>query len=452
MANILTYNSTHGATTTNPYSGEYYLGNVPGTPFTGANALVGTDPGSMWLQAVGTLGQNGAIALMTKLTGKNYAQYTDAATLAKGDFSDLMLYGGGAQTGGVYGWLQKNNYLGNFDPTLLTKSGASAANSKGSGKNWIDVGSSGTPSGVGNLTANAQDSAYQQTLAKLDSWGLGNLADWAWQQISATGDMKGYSTMVNLIKTTPEYKARFPGLVERAAKGLPAMTEQQYMDYETKALDLASQVGLPAGFMSSKEIGTLIANDVSASQLSDRMVKAYQAVSSADQATKDALKQYYGVTTGDLTAYWFNPAKASSLILKQAQAAVIGGIAKDTGFGNLSKSDAEQLAAEQISDNSLTPSYFRSGFQKVLGETPLTTAQVGQANQTTVSQEQLLAQAFPGMNQPLGTTAAGNTTAVHLAEEARVAGLTGGGGYAQNTKGAVGIGRAGTTGVGSTGA
>jgi hypothetical protein len=192
----------------------------------------------------------------------------------------------------------------------------------------------------------------------------------------------------------------------------------------------------------------MIANGVYGSNLSSRIQKGYEAIQNFDPQAKQILKQYYGVDTNHLLTYALSPQHGIDQITKQNQAAMIATEANLSGFNGIDQKTAEALSS-QMTDSNYSMDYFRTNFQKAAQYQPLEQEQVGQRGQATISQGQALSTAFSGLNQMYGSTPAQDAAAVRMAQEARVAGLSGGGGYATSAKGAVGVGRAGSTGVGS---
>lgn len=260
----------------------------------------------------------------------------------------------------------------------------------------------------------------------------------------------GTQSPIDAIRTTPTYAQAFPGNVTLMGEGKAPIPESTYMNITQGYKDAGNQFGLPTDFLSNQEMGTLISGSVSVPEFTQRVQNGYAVAQTAPAETRNLLQQYYGVNTGDLAHYYLDPTKAWSNLQKQTQAAVIGTEATSTGFGNLNLQQAENLAQQQIASPGLDANYFRQGFSKAATLSPLEQAGVGTRGQTTVSQQQLIDYAFPGSNAQGGTNAASEDAALKLATEARSAGLSGGGGYAQTAKGAVGVGRAGSQGTSGT--
>jgi len=306
---------------------------------------------------------------------------------------------------------------------------------------------SSTPSGIDQMSASRQLGAYDTLNNYLTAWDLPGLVDKAWQLISQPGNFQNAAAVLHELRQTDEYKARFPGLADRAAKGLPRMSEQQYMDYELKAKQYAREFGLPQGFMNNAQIGKLIASDVSSEELAYRLKDGYAAAMKAPKDVRENLKRFYGLHRGDIAAYMVDPKTTFEVLQRRLTGAKIAADSTRSGFGQIGKKTATELA-RQVADGSSSMAEIKAGFSKIAPLVPLETAQLGQQGQAVATKQQLLGQAFTGLNQAQGTTAAGNQQAVQLAAQARTAGLQGGGGYAQTAKGGLGIGSASTEGKG----
>ena len=397
------------------------------------------------LQKLGSVGIQAIYAIANHLTGLPYGENFGSA------YADVLnaleaTKGVGVDTIPQGTWDRGKK---NVDPAKIKSyfHPATGQNGPATMPSIVFQNGSSTPTGIDQMSAALQSNAYTTLDNYLTAWDLPGLVDKAWQLISEPGNFKSASAVLHELRQTDEYKARFPGLADRAAKGLPRMSEQQYMDYELKAKQYARQYGLPHGFMNNAEIGKLIASDVSADELAYRIKDGYEAAMKAPKDVRDNLKRFYGLHRGDIAAYMLSPQTTFDVLQRRLTGAKIAADSTRSGFGQIGKKTANELA-RQVADGSSSMAEIKAGFSKIAPLTPLENAQLGQQGQATATKQQLLGQAFTGLNQAKGTTAAGNQQAVQLAEQARTAGLQGGGGYAQNSKGGLGIGSASTEGTG----
>lgn len=168
--------------------------------------------------------------------------------------------------------------------------------------------------------------------------------------------------VLNSIYNSDAYKTRFAAneaIKKRMAegKGMPGdrlLTPKEYIDTEEQYRTIIQQAGLPEGFYDTQDDFTkLIENNISAAELVDRVNVAKNVLQNADQAIKDSLREYYGLSESDMVAYLLDKDKAFNLIdsrfkfttekAKQMYtAAEVGGAATRAGMG------ASQAFAEEI--------------------------------------------------------------------------------------------------------
>ena len=168
--------------------------------------------------------------------------------------------------------------------------------------------------------------------------------------------------ILNTIYSSDAYKTRFAAnetIKKRMAegKGMPGdrlLTPKEYIDTEAGYKEILQNAGLPVGFYDTQDDFTkLISNSISNAELTERVNIAQNALNNADKNIVNALKTYYGMTTGDLTAYLLDKDKAFNVINSRYQytteeakkmygAAEIGGAAGRAGMG-ASKGFAEEI-------------------------------------------------------------------------------------------------------------
>ena len=274
-------------------------------------------------------------------------------------------------------------------------------------KNLIASGDTAQKAAIAALPTNAGGNAYSPFSASnnisleqgnqsgsqiindlLKEWGLDGIAATVWNNFKA-GDPTAKIT--DFIRSTPQYSARFPGISALAKKG-QAITEADYISKEVADQQvMRAYLGTSSGLWTDRNtLGNLIANQVSTSELSNRLQAAQSSVLSADPATVQFLKDNYGLTSGDLTAYFLNPDKALADIQRRADAGQLGGIAAETGFG-ISGTQADALAAQGVN-----PAASRNTFAQLGMDGQLQQALPGDFSTGQVSQQQLLDASFKG--------------------------------------------------------
>jgi len=178
----------------------------------------------------------------------------------------------------------------------------------------------------------------------LNQFELGGLEDLLYREL-VTSDDFSETRMIIRLRETPEYARRFPGMAARRASGLPAISEKEYIDDEKAYRDYMRRAGLPTGFYDSPDdYARFIGNDISPDEVGRRIQQGYQAVAQADPSVLASMRQFYGVSDGELAAYFLDPGRAESLILQQVSTAQIGAAAARQGFGQA----ADRTAAERM--------------------------------------------------------------------------------------------------------
>lgn len=154
------------------------------------------------------------------------------------------------------------------------------------------------------------------------------------------------ATITLALQETPEYQQRFAANAERLKKNLQVLTPAEYINLEDSYRQVLRAYGLNQ-FDTDDYVRQFIANDMSAAELSDRVVTAVQRVQNADPAISRTLRDYYGIGTTDLVAYVLDPNQQLQKIQRQVAASEIGAAARVQGL-EAGVSVAEQLAAQGV--------------------------------------------------------------------------------------------------------
>ena len=265
-----------------------------------------------------------------------------------------------------------------------------------------------------------QRNAIATMQALLESYNLSSLYNTVVNFIKQGYDADAISV---LIRTTPEYKTRFPAMEELTKKGR-AISEAEYISYEQTASGLERRYGLPEGMLMGN-VTKLLTNEVSASELNDRVLLASAAAIQSPQEIRDQFQQYYGIDSGGLTAYFLDPDVATPLLEKRYAATIIGNEASRQGIG-IDVYGAENLQALGVSQEQA-----REGFGNVAAARGLTEGRGDIVTEETLIQGQV----------------AGNEQAQKEIERAamgRLGRFQGGGEFLQTQQGVVGLGTAAT--------
>ena len=238
-------------------------------------------------------------------------------------------------------------------------------------------------------TKRRKDDARVTMANVLNTYGLGELSDYIYNEIivKETVNLNNPDAIIFAIREQPAYQKRFAGNAARLKKGLAELDPGSYISLENQYRETLRSNGLPANFYDqSEDFQALIEGDVSNAELNERVQQGYRAVADADPAVKDQMRNLYGVTEGQLAAYFLDPQRTAPLLTRQAQAANIAARGLEQGGIQLTGAFAEDLARRGITEQQA-----RAGFAEVgaLGELRQTFA-----GETALSCEQLAGAAF----------------------------------------------------------
>ena len=289
--------------------------------------------------------------------------------------------------------------------------------------------------GVKSNAANAMDN-------QLDSWGLGalkpHLEDLVWKQgVTNTSDL------LKIVRNTPEYKARFAGMIKHNADPrFPVkLSEGSFLSTEKTMMDVASQY-LPPNFFTEQKAADLISKGVDVEEFKNRVMKGYSAAMSADATTRKYLAAQ-GVDLKHLAAYFLDPKVAEPILTQQVAKATLRGYAENVGLQDFTQSMADQLA-EQVRKASTNPygtftmDEARKAIEFAGANQGLSGAAPGAAT-PTVNTNQLIGSQIPGF---AGTSSAEAEAAVTKAQQAQTAPFSKGGGPEVSNRGVTGTGYA----------
>jgi hypothetical protein len=224
--------------------------------------------------------------------------------------------------------------------------------------------------------------------AALAPYGLEALADKLYENYSnELVDMGNLEPAIYALRNEKVYKERFKANEARTNPNrpggpLPELLPGEYVNLENQYKEVIRVNGLPAGFYDSADDTTkLIEGTVSPAEFQRRIAQGYNAVANADPEVLRQFSQLYGVSQGQLAAYFIDPVRGETLIKQQADAAKIAARASESANLQLTRSFAEDLASRGVGDIAAET------FMKVgqLGE--LTTAMAGE---TALNAEQIV--------------------------------------------------------------
>ena len=226
----------------------------------------------------------------------------------------------------------------------------------------------GDKESIADTTRREGESAYNILYKKFSEYGLGSLVE-PLQQYIQNGLSEDELTL--RLRETPAYQQRFGANKQRIGKGLSALSEAAYIKLEDQYQEVMRQYGLPESYWSKDSMGTqkgfeeLIANDVSNTELEDRLLVAQDRVLKANPEVLKALKDFYpDIKNGDILAYTLDPKNALKNIQSKVTAAEIGGAALAQGLS------AGAKRAEELAGYGVTKAQAQQGYETVAGMAP----------------------------------------------------------------------------------
>jgi Arc/MetJ family transcription regulator len=156
------------------------------------------------------------------------------------------------------------------------------------------------------------------------------------------------------LRNSDAYKVRFSANEQRKLKGLAVLDEASYLAKEDAYQNLMREYGLPDTYYTKDATGKqpgfdqLIANDVSAAELENRLITAQERVIRGAPQISQLLKEFYPeITNGDILAYALDPKNALKSIQSKVTAAEIGAAQKGAGL-QATKAGAENLELNKV--------------------------------------------------------------------------------------------------------
>lgn len=269
-------------------------------------------------------------------------------------------------------------------------------------------------------TAARQSAVIDSVRALFAQYGLSSLGD---KIVEYAKSGMSADAIAIALRSTPEYKQRFPAMEALANKGR-ALSEAEYIEYERTAGQLEQRYGFPTGLLSNS-VTDLLTNEVSTAELNDRAILASAAAIEAPEDIRTQMTEFYGIDQGGLAAYFLDPDRALPLLEKQYASSVIGTEARRQGIG------IDVSGAESLTDFGVTQEQAREGFGRVSRMGAFT-----QGRGDVVSQQQLISGTFQQNEEA--------QRAIERAQRARTGRFQEGGGFTSGQQGISGLGTAAT--------
>lgn len=210
--------------------------------------------------------------------------------------------------------------------------------------------------------------------ALLSSYGIGDLSEAITNAV-----VKGYSTnTIELIMQDPNstdplavaFQMRFPANKARAAAGKTVLSPAEYLRAERSYTEVLKSYGV-SNLASKEKLSQFISNDISATEVADRVGIAINRVQNADPDTKKALAEYYPMLNqADIVGAVLDPTEGLPALQRKIQIAEIGGAALAQGIKTSEGKTNIMMGAEALANLGVTKAQAREGFQTVAEITP----------------------------------------------------------------------------------
>lgn len=172
-------------------------------------------------------------------------------------------------------------------------------------------------------------------------------------------DIDDFATVLEpKIRNTESFKKRFPGYHARIANKFNALSIGEYLQLEDSYRQILKESGLPAGFWDdASDVGVWIANNVSVNELQTRVTLAVDLAKQVDPTMREIMAQFYGLSTGDVAAYFLDPKRGRDVIEHQYKSAGVATWAKRHGFEVTDMARYEDLSQRGVTAESAMQGY-----------------------------------------------------------------------------------------------
>ena len=236
--------------------------------------------------------------------------------------------------------------------------------------------SDGTEETVGTPTVKkeiAPNAAYDTIGNILESYGITGLAG----VLSAIRDEYPEARsdeLLSLLQFDPRYNTkfneRFAGNVARQKAGLSVLSPGDYLKTEESYKKVLTSYGLTK-FNNQGYYDKFITNDISSTELTDRVQLAYDRVLSDDPVNTAFKKFYPSLGLGDIVTAMLDPVNQLPDLERKVKAAEIGGAALRQGFTNISQTATDMtVGADVLAQQGLTKSQAEVGYKTIAQELP----------------------------------------------------------------------------------
>ena len=208
----------------------------------------------------------------------------------------------------------------------------------------------------------------------LDSFKLGDTAfiDEVVSAITNERVDKNSSTFLDdigiLLSDSPYLKTRFSANETRKKNNLPPLPLTQILELENSYTTALQAAGMPPGFYDdpATDFQGFIARNTSPAEIKRRVDEGYTAVKNADPEVVKQFEELYGITKGELAAYFLDPTRQEASITKSMESAQIAAEGRRAAGIQLGVGQAEELQQAGV-----TSATARQGFANIAAQQEL---------------------------------------------------------------------------------
>lgn len=181
----------------------------------------------------------------------------------------------------------------------------------------------------------------------LERYGLGNLAPWVSQRITAGASPEQIELEMY---DQPAFIERFPAIRIRGREGWNPLSVDEYLAYEHQARAVMRAYGLPPSFYDTPGSFTkLLVNDVSMEELTQRLDMVSTRVATAAPQVRAVFGELFGAAADSAMFTLFtDPDLATPELERMVQQAEFGGAGRRFGF-EIGNQMMERAGAHRIS-------------------------------------------------------------------------------------------------------
>jgi hypothetical protein len=144
----------------------------------------------------------------------------------------------------------------------------------------------------------------------------------------------GANQLVIELRNLPSYKTRFAGNETRRSKGLNALSEAEYLAQEKDYSETLRRYGQQR-LVNRAQFATLIGNDISNTELGNRVGMAVNRLANTNPAVLTQLRSYYpSITNSDIVSYFLSPDETLPELETKVATAEIGATAAQYGLAS----------------------------------------------------------------------------------------------------------------------